>query len=167
MEPVISLLLTSVLAAIAVTDWKKMIIPNTFVLFVAAIGIFTLLIKQGPSVGSRIVGCLAASIPMIVMNGLINQCFGWGDIKLCASAGLLLGVGGMLLALFLAVVTGGSYAVYLLVKSRENRKCRIPFGPFLAFGIWTAYEYGEKLTGWYLNLLEGGWFLCRVFTIKQ
>ena len=80
-----------------------------------------------------------------------------GDVKLCAAAGLLLGYPGMLLAMFLAVLTGGSYAVFLLIKSRENRNMRMPFGPFLAAGIWIAYVFGEELIGWYLKMLEGGW----------
>ena len=157
MENAICFLLALVLTAIAVIDWKKMIIPNYLVLAVAALAILSFLVKQGPTAGNRVIGCLAVSMPMAALNIFIKRCFGMGDVKLCAAAGLLLGYPGMLLAMFLAVLTGGSYAVFLLIKSRENRNMRMPFGPFLAAGIWIAYVFGEELIGWYLKMLEGGW----------
>jgi leader peptidase (prepilin peptidase)/N-methyltransferase len=75
---------------------------------------------------------------------------GFGDVKLAALLGALLGWEKLLLALLLAVVTGAVAGVAgrLLGGSRV-----IPFGPWLVLGALLALFGGDALIGWYLQLL--------------
>ncbi|MEG0021142.1 MAG: prepilin peptidase, partial [Oscillospiraceae bacterium] len=55
-------------------------------------------------------------------------------------------------AMFIALVFGGGYAIYLLVKKRQRGDTQIPFGPYLAVGIFTAMLYGDRIIQGYLRL---------------
>ena len=68
---------------------------------------------------------------------------GLGDAKLLAASGAWLGAGALPTVLLWAT---GSALVCVLVASRRNPALtgasRLPFGPFLAFGIWLVWLYG-------------------------
>ncbi|MEG0020514.1 MAG: prepilin peptidase, partial [Oscillospiraceae bacterium] len=57
-------------------------------------------------------------------------------------------------AMFIALVFGGGYAIYLLVKKRQRGDTQIPFGPYLAVGIFTAMLYGQEIINAYLHLAK-------------
>ena len=77
---------------------------------------------------------------------------GGGDVKLGGVIGLLVGYPGALLALWLAVVTGGIVAIGLVVLRKMGRKDAMPFGPFLAGGAIAALLAGGDITSWYNDL---------------
>lgn len=151
------LFLTIILILTAVIDWKRMIIPNSLVLAIGVIAVWAWMTEKTPCLTDRIAGSLIISVPMMIINCAVKNGFGFGDVKLCMVSGFLLGMKGMLLTMFLAIFTGGVYAVILLMKDRHNRGRRIPFGPFLALGIWTARVFGNGIIDWYMELLRGGW----------
>lgn len=155
-------LLTVVLLLTGVTDWKRMIIPDGFVLAVALLGVWCWLTEPGPGLFERLAGAAAVSVPMAVAERIWPGSFGYGDIKLCAAAGLLLGLPRLLVAFFLAVLSGGGYAFWLLCRDRNNRKRQIAFGPFLAGGIWVSQVFGSRMLEWYLDGWKGGWFHAAV-----
>ena len=66
---------------------------------------------------------------------------GLGDAKLLAASGTWLGMLMLPMVLLIASVTGLIYVFFLRVVSRAPLKSRsaIPFGPFLALGIWTMW----------------------------
>jgi len=77
---------------------------------------------------------------------------GGGDVKLGGVIGLLVGFPGALLALWLAVVSGGLVAIGLVVLRKLGRKDTMPFGPFLALGAIVALLAGSEITSWYNDL---------------
>jgi leader peptidase (prepilin peptidase)/N-methyltransferase len=76
---------------------------------------------------------------------------GFGDAKLAAVLGAMLGWQGLLVGLFFAVTLGalGGLLGRLLGGSRI-----IPFGPYLVGGALLALAVGDALIGWYLGLLN-------------
>ena len=74
---------------------------------------------------------------------------GGGDIKLMASAGLLLGWQKIILALFIGSVAGSLIHVTLMELKGKERI--LAFGPYLAMGIFAAMLYGEKIIWWYVH----------------
>jgi leader peptidase (prepilin peptidase)/N-methyltransferase len=76
---------------------------------------------------------------------------GGGDMKLGAMFGAFLGWKVALVALFVAVVLGGGFALVLLGTGRVRRKDPIPFGPFLAAGGAVGLFWGDKVMRWYLH----------------
>lgn len=147
-----ALAVTWVLCMISWIDWKTMVIPDflNLTLFILAVLLPGTGTKQ-PELAYRCLGFLAVSVPMVLLNLAVAESFGGGDIKLAAVCGFMLGFRLILLSALLSVLTGGSYAIYLLVSGKGKRKSHFAFGPFLAFGIWMALCHGNELIHWYFN----------------
>jgi leader peptidase (prepilin peptidase)/N-methyltransferase len=78
---------------------------------------------------------------------------GGGDIRLMALIGALWGwkiaIGGIVLASFLGSIVG----LLLLVFHVLAKDHKLPFGPFLAAGVWASVLTIDKLFGLYLSWL--------------
>ena len=70
-----------------------------------------------------------------------REAMGLGDVKLMAACGILLGPGGVLLALLVALVVGSVLGVILWLITRARV---IPFGPFLALGVLVVLFFGDE-----------------------
>ncbi len=79
--------------------------------------------------------------------------FGFGDVKLAPSLGLLLGWPRTLVGVFIAFLTGAIVAVVLLFGGRKKLGQTIPFGPFLVWGTLVALLWGSQLWSWYWRLM--------------
>jgi leader peptidase (prepilin peptidase)/N-methyltransferase len=97
--------------------------------------------------GILVCGGIFLAIALIVPHGM-----GGGDVKLAAMFGANLGLAKGLLAMFLGICYGSVIGVLLLAFKIKGRKDRIPFGPFLVLGAYTAYLWGEEVIRWYLRL---------------
>jgi leader peptidase (prepilin peptidase)/N-methyltransferase len=78
---------------------------------------------------------------------------GWGDAKLAALIGAITGY-LVPLAIFLAIISGGLIAVFLLVFKLKKRKEGIPFGPYLAIGAMVTVLWGNAIAAWYLSAFK-------------
>lgn len=77
---------------------------------------------------------------------------GEGDAKLMAMCALLMDWQSVLLALWIASISGLVFMTILsLHKKIEIRQYALPFGPHLALGAFSSYLYGEQA----LNLFFG------------
>ena len=75
---------------------------------------------------------------------------GLGDVKLVAIMGLFLGFPKLIVALYLAFLTGAVLGVILILTKRKKMGSRIPFGPFLALASLIALLWGEKIWQFFL-----------------
>jgi len=75
---------------------------------------------------------------------------GMGDVKLSFLMGLILGYPQVLVAFYLAFLTGAATGVILILTGRKRFGQHIPFGPFLATGAVTALFWGEEVYKWFL-----------------
>jgi prepilin signal peptidase PulO-like enzyme (type II secretory pathway) len=80
-------------------------------------------------------------------GGLLGM--GWGDVSLAAFVGAAAGLPGTAVALYVAIMTGGASALFLLLTRRRARRDAIPFGPFLALGGIVSLLWGLPLWNWY------------------
>ncbi|MFN8077496.1 MAG: prepilin peptidase [Kineosporiaceae bacterium] len=81
--------------------------------------------------------------------------FGYGDVKLSGVLGLYLGSLGwpaVVLGVFAGYLVGGVVGVALLLTGAAGRRSRVPFGPFMIVGAWTAAVWGAPVADWYLRL---------------
>lgn len=76
---------------------------------------------------------------------------GGGDVKMGALMGLILGVAGLLVALFFAYVIGAIFGLILVAVKKKTMKSQIPFGTFLAVGTMISLFWVEPILKWYLN----------------
>ena len=78
---------------------------------------------------------------------------GLGDVKFAFFMGLLLGFPNIIVACYLAFLTGAVAGVILILLRKKNLKQHIAFGPFLVLGTVIALFYGDRLIAWWRTLL--------------
>lgn len=152
MQLLVALLLLFLLLCVFLIDMDSMTIPNGLVLcFLVPAGLALCAAGMDGFVW-RLWGMAAVSAPMLLLALLIPDCFGGGDIKLMAVCGFILGLGPVVLAFFLAVVSCGAVCAVLLLSGKSKRGEHIAFGPYLACGVLIAYLFYEPIMTGYLSL---------------
>ena len=79
---------------------------------------------------------------------------GFGDVKLAAMFGALLGAPLTLFTIFLAAFAGSIVGVTLMARGRGGMKTALPFGVFLAPAAMVAWLWGDGWMAAYLRLLR-------------
>lgn len=125
---------TILMLLIGAFDSRKKKIPDFFVVFGMICGIVGAFCRKEPVLAERIAGMV---ISLAVFFGILffaPGSFGGGDVKLSSVAGFYLGLELWGKSFVIAIMTAGIYAVYLVIRKKENRKQEIAFGPFLCLG---------------------------------
>ena len=78
---------------------------------------------------------------------------GYGDFKLLAVFGALLGAAQLPLIILLSSLVGAVVGITLLSVQGKDKATPIPFGPYIAAAGWIALLWGEQLTNAYLRYL--------------
>ena len=144
--------LLAILTAVALVDLDTMEIPNGFVISVGVLGLLTLIFPE-PDLISKAIGFFVVSVPLLVITLVVPGAFGGGDIKMMAVVGIFLGWELTLFSLWVAVLFGGIYAIYLVTTKQKDKKEHFAFGPFLCVGITFALFLGKNMINLYLSLL--------------
>jgi leader peptidase (prepilin peptidase)/N-methyltransferase len=76
---------------------------------------------------------------------------GFGDVKMLAMVGAVLGLPLVLVTFVLATMMGGIVGVVLVASRRANMATAVPFGTMLAVAALIASLYGDPLLAWYLS----------------
>ncbi len=141
------------LIAITAIDLEHQLIPDVITLPGIVTGVLASLATGWTSLVDALLGIVVGGGLFFVII-LTTGGMGGGDMKLGAMLGAFLGWKVTLVALFLAVSTGGVFAMAILLLGRKGRKDPIPFGPFLAAGGTAALFWGERLVRWYLDVFS-------------
>jgi len=78
---------------------------------------------------------------------------GYGDFKLLAALGALLGWQALPIVILLSSLVGAVAGVALIAITGRDKSIPIPFGPYLATAGWIAMLWGDALSNWYYTLL--------------
>jgi len=78
---------------------------------------------------------------------------GFGDVKMLAMIGAVLGLKLMVLTFVLSSMMGGVVAGVMLATRRADLATKVPFGTMLAVAAFVAGLYGEAIIAWYLTNL--------------
>lgn len=76
---------------------------------------------------------------------------GFGDVKFVVFMGFFLGFPNILVANFLSFFFGAIIGLLLIIIRKKKMKSEIPFGPFLIFGTYIAYFFGDKIIQHYFS----------------
>lgn len=139
----------ALLAAAAVCDAKRGVIPNKLV--VAGFALAALNIAARPSAElavSGLLGALVGGLPIFVIIAATNGGMGAGDMKLAAMAGAFAGPAGALVILCAAFVACGLYAAVMLALGRKTLRSRVVFAPFIALGGVVQVFFGRQFLLW-------------------
>lgn len=140
------------LIMMAYIDMKTMLIPTVCLYALILIGLPFLFQPFDHSLLQRLSGSAMAAGLMQGVNMVKRESFGLGDIKLMLISGFYLGYDRIMIAMFSAILSGGMFAVYVILRKKAASHSHIAFVPFLCFGIITAIFFGDELTLAYFNL---------------
>jgi leader peptidase (prepilin peptidase) / N-methyltransferase len=152
---VVATVLLAALVAITVIDLRLQIIPDAITLPGTLTGVIANVATQRLSIVDSLLGIALGGGIFLVIILVSRGGMGGGDMKLGAMLGAFLGWKVALLALFIAVLLGGMFAIALLLSGARGRKDAVPFGPFLALGGAIGLFAGEGLLTWYLSAFGG------------
>ena len=125
------------------------------------------LIPDSISVGGIVAGLLISMVGWCASKLLKKDAMGFGDVKLLAGYGALMGVTGAVETLIVAAILGIVVMVPYgkIAASRAGKKAgrqdegdgsgQIPFGPFLAVAAPFMYLWGETLFNLYVAFVFG------------
>lgn len=150
-EVALGLVFVTVLAAVALTDLERRIIPNKILLTGAVLAVAIAAVADPGSLPERAIAAGAAGGLLFLAALAYPRGMGLGDVKLAATMGLFLGR-DVAPAILVALLAGA--LVGLTMIAREGvaaRKRAIPFGPFLALGGVVGLLAGDELIDWYLS----------------
>jgi leader peptidase (prepilin peptidase)/N-methyltransferase len=155
-ELVITLTLLSMFIIIVVSDIHYMIIPDKVLLWFAGIFLLERIIWPLTPWWDSITGAVTGFVLLLIIALVTKGGMGFGDVKLYALLGFVLGLKLVLLSFFLSTlfgaVIGGLALLFRIVKRRQP----IPFGPFIAAGTITAYYWGTEIIQFYIEILNHG-----------
>lgn len=147
-------LFASLLIVIGFIDFKTKYVYNSTVVFGVVSGILFEVLEwmETKSIPWNYIAGAFIGFGIIYLIVILTRGMGEGDIDIALICGLFLGIKGILVTLFLAIILGGIVATIILIFKLKERKAEIAFGPYLAIGGIIACLYGSRLIDIYLGL---------------
>lgn len=152
----VGIILTWFLISMALIDFDTMVIPDQFSLSLMWLGLFISLwgvfIMPDASVKGALFGYLLLwSVFQLFKMVTGKDGMGYGDFKLLAAGGAWFGVQSVLVIVIMSAFTGAVIGSLYLFLTKNSKNKPIPFGPYLAGGIWLTMLYGQNIIDWYLD----------------
>ncbi|HUI93606.1 MAG TPA: prepilin peptidase [Chitinivibrionales bacterium] len=144
---------------VAVIDLFHLIIPDIITLPLLVLAVSLSFLPGGITPLQCGLGILAGGGSLFAV-GLVGEyvfkkeAMGGGDIKLMAAVGAAFGWKIAILTIMFGAITGSLGGLAMIGFKKFARGYKIPFGPFLALGLWIAVLVGDKLVALYQTLLD-------------
>lgn len=146
--------LISFMVVAAYIDWECYMVPNKLVCFGLAAGSFFLIILKNPGYESAWWGVVSVCGFLFLLMVLSGGGLGFGDVKLAAVIGILLGWPLALVAILLSCCLAGITGVLLYLLKKKHLKDTMPFVPFMSMGSYISMMWGEILILWYFLFVK-------------
>ena len=158
LEATLYILITWVLVALTVIDIDEMLLPDQLTLptlwLVLVASCFGVGIEPNDAIIGAAIGYLSLwSVYWLFKLLTGKEGMGYGDFKLLAIFGALMGWQAILTIVLLSSLVGAIIGSIQLSVQGRDKATPIPFGPYLAIAGWITLMYGEQLQLWYVNLI--------------
>ncbi len=139
------------LLLLSLIDRHSFWLPDLFTMPLAAAGLICAALQGGDTL---IASALGAALGYAMLAGVAwfyrrvrgREGLGLGDAKLMAVAGAWVGWQGLPMVLLAGSVAAlAVVAVMALRRGRLDWQAPLPFGPFLAVGLWLVFLYGQPV----------------------
>ena len=146
------LILTPMLLAAMVIDYRLQIIPNRLSLTMFEVGLVFTFIYGLSNVAisiNMLLGMLAGGgifLGITLLGGLVygKEAMGLGDVKLMGALGLFFGLSNIVIVALVSFLIGAFLSIILLATKVKKMDEYIPFGPFIVIAafimIFVPYE---------------------------
>lgn len=147
-------LFSSLLIVIGFIDFETKYVYSSTVIFGVTTGVLFLILEylQSKTIPwNYIIGGFVGFV-VIYFIVILTHGMGEGDIDISLICGLFLGIKGIIVSLFIAIILGGIVSAIILILKLKDKKSEIAFGPYLAIGGITTCLYGNLLLEIYIKL---------------
>lgn len=161
-----SLFIVSVMIVIFFTDLKYGIIPDKILvpaIIVSLVFLLTELLYSklvyytliGHPFFNHLLAGFGAFLFMLFLYLITKgKGMGFGDVKFSFLMGMVLGFPGVFYSMYLAFLTGGAFAIILILWKKKKLKSQIPFGPFLVANFLITLLFQPQLNRLFSALLN-------------
>jgi len=158
-QAVVGILFTWALVALTMIDFDHQLLPDSITLPLMWFGLIVNLGNVFTDIQSAVIG---AALGYLILWGVFHlfkfitgkEGMGYGDFKLLAAIGALLGWQVLPMVILLSSLVGAVVGITIIVVSGRNKNIPIPFGPYLAAAGWIAMVWGDPITNAYFNLFS-------------
>ena len=149
---------------VCAVDIKHKLIPDSISVGGIVVGLILSIFPGGITPFESLLGAFGAGgglwlLGFVASKILKKDAMGFGDVKLLAGYGALMGLNGavevLILAAFLGIVVIVPCAKIMEKKGKSDGSGQFPFGPFLAVSAPVIYLWGERLLDLYVQFVIG------------
>ncbi|MBP3801025.1 MAG: prepilin peptidase [Clostridia bacterium] len=140
------MIVAPLLLSVFIIDYRQQIIPNRLNLAIFEIGLIFCFLYGVSNVAIAInmfFGMLAGAgifLAITLLGGLFygKEAMGFGDVKLMAALGLLLGLSNIIIITLMSFLIGAILSIILLITKIRKTNEYIPFGPFIVIATFIS-----------------------------
>ncbi|CAM3734027.1 MULTISPECIES: prepilin peptidase [Pseudoalteromonas] len=157
-QALLYILITWVLVALTFIDIDHMLLPDQLTLPLVWVALIAAVMGITISPTDAIIGAACGYLSLWSVFWLFKlitgkEGMGYGDFKLLAVFGALLGWQSLLTIILLSSVVGAIIGIALLSIQGKDKATPIPFGPYLAIAGWVTLLWGSQIQAFYFNWL--------------
>ena len=157
-QAALGILVTWFLITMSMIDFDTQYLFDNLTLPLLWIGLLAALVPVFADLRSAVIGAALGyailwSVYQLFRLATGKEGMGYGDFKLLAALGALLGWQALPLVILLSSLVGAVVGIALIAVTKRDRNIPIPFGPYLAAAGFIAMLWGKPLTGWYYGLM--------------
>jgi prepilin signal peptidase PulO-like enzyme (type II secretory pathway) len=150
------------LVALAIYDYKWMLLPNKIIWPLIGINVVSLIAQF--ALGRPLMDLAYINLSVAITAGIFAAIYycskgawiGGGDVKLGIVAGLLLGTPQLaVLYLLLASILGLLWSLPQFIGKNHKKGSQIAFGPFLIASLFICMLFGQRILDWYASSILG------------
>ncbi|MBH0050271.1 prepilin peptidase [Pseudoalteromonas sp. SWYJZ19] len=157
-QALLYIFVTWILVALTFIDIDHMLLPDQLTLPLLWLALIASVMGYTITPTDAIIGAACGYLSLWSVFWLFKlltgkEGMGYGDFKLLAVFGALLGWQSLLTIILLSSVVGAIIGIALLSIQGKDKATPIPFGPYLAIAGWITMLWGNQIQGAYFNLI--------------
>ncbi|MDX2426955.1 MAG: A24 family peptidase [Cycloclasticus sp.] len=154
----VALIFTWLLICLTLIDFDTQLLPDSITLPLLWFALFISLFNIFVDPTTAIIGALAGYLSLWSVFWLFKlatgkEGMGYGDFKLLAAIGALLGWQMLPLVVMLSAFAGAVIGLTMMVCKGLDKNSPIPYGPYLSVAAFIALLWGDKINSMYISLL--------------
>ncbi|MBL4743621.1 MAG: prepilin peptidase [Cycloclasticus sp.] len=153
-----ALLFTWTLICLTLIDFDTQLLPDTITLPLLWFALFTSLFHVFITPETALIGALVGYLSLWSVFWLFKfvtgkEGMGYGDFKLLAAIGALLGWKMLPLVIMLSAFVGAFIGLSFIAIQGRNKNTPMPFGPYLSIAAFIALIWGHEINEAYLQFV--------------
>jgi leader peptidase (prepilin peptidase) / N-methyltransferase len=157
-QALVGILFTWALISLTMIDFDHQLLPDSITLPLIWLGLLVNINGVFTDLQSSVIGAAAGYLTLWAVFHLFKlitgkEGMGYGDFKLLAAIGALLGWQALPIVILLSSLVGAVVGITLIVITGRDKNIPIPFGPYLAAAGWIAMIWGDTLSNAYFSVL--------------